>query len=484
MSFCSFSRDAAIFDVTPVENEFLMEYMPAAPEAALRVYLYARMLCLHPEIGALEDMAKALRMDEDEVLDAFGYWEQRGLVEKLGDRPPRYELKSLRNVTPGGAIDLDFYKYAELHSALNELFGVDKLKNRHYEMAAEWLELWQYTQEAAVKIVEYERRLPGGRTEDPVFKRADKRAKEWAERGIRTAEDVERAIALEDQARAMANAVLEQLSIRREVTKNELECAMRWAGEWQLTMEDVLTACAQTTKSRAPSIAYLDAILKSQVERDSNGHFAAMKEVLRELNAPNPTPTPEQLNAYAGFLEKGFEPETIRLAAVQSARRNRNRFEDLEWMLGFWNDAGVRTRDEAEAYILNMQRRSDEMSELLKLAGAPRRPNMSDLGIYEQWVQSHSPELIRCAAEQARGAREPVKYMDKLLRSWAQAGVATPEAARSAGAVSANGGAAYPSRAGASRAQEYSQRAYTDEDLGKGIYYDLSDDDPEEGDKK
>ena len=32
MSFCSFSREAASFDMTPIENEFLMEYMPAAPD--------------------------------------------------------------------------------------------------------------------------------------------------------------------------------------------------------------------------------------------------------------------------------------------------------------------------------------------------------------------------------------------------------------------------------------------------------------------
>ena len=84
MPFCSFSEGAAMFDVTPIENMFLLEYLPTAPDGYLRVYLYARMLCLHPEVGGeLKDMAKALHMEEEAVFNAFSYWERMGLVERL-----------------------------------------------------------------------------------------------------------------------------------------------------------------------------------------------------------------------------------------------------------------------------------------------------------------------------------------------------------------------------------------------------------------
>ena len=55
MAFFSFAEGSAMFDTTPIENLFLMEYLSTAPEACLRVYLYARMLALHPELGG--DMA-------------------------------------------------------------------------------------------------------------------------------------------------------------------------------------------------------------------------------------------------------------------------------------------------------------------------------------------------------------------------------------------------------------------------------------------
>ena len=480
MSFFSFSREAAAFDMTPVENDFLMNYMPSAPEKALRVYLYARMLCLHPEIGELADMAKALHMDKDEVLDAFQYWEQRGLVEKLSDQPPRFELRSLHDsrITQN-PIDMDVYKYGDLHAALDAIFGGDKLEKRHYLKAGDWLDLWGLSQDAALEIVKYEKRLPGGQTPDSVLKRVDKRVKEWAERGIRTLEEVKQTIAFEDRAYKIASAALEQLAIRRGVTENELNCARRWIGEWHLTMEDVIDACAQTTKSRDPSIAYLDAILKAKVEKGPDVYFGAMKEVLRELNAANTTPTPEQLNAYARFLERGFEPETIRLAAVQNARKNRNRFQDLEWMLNSWGEAGVYARAEAEAYIRELQQKSEEMGELMKVAGLTRHPNRADLEYYERWKTKHTQELMRCAAELSQGAREPVRYMDRLLSNWAEAGVTTPEAARAAAPRMAKGAQAEkPAR------QNYLQHEYSDDDFGKDFFYDLDRDHPEESDEQ
>ena len=97
MPFCSFSEGAAMFDVTPIENMFLLEYLPTAPDGYLRVYLYARMLCLHPELGGeLADVAKALHMEEEAVFNAFSYWERMGLVERLSDRPPTYAIRPLK----------------------------------------------------------------------------------------------------------------------------------------------------------------------------------------------------------------------------------------------------------------------------------------------------------------------------------------------------------------------------------------------------
>ncbi len=37
MPFCSFAEGAAMFDATPIENMFLLEYLPIVPDDFLRV---------------------------------------------------------------------------------------------------------------------------------------------------------------------------------------------------------------------------------------------------------------------------------------------------------------------------------------------------------------------------------------------------------------------------------------------------------------
>lgn len=469
MPFCSFSKDSAMFDSTSIENMFLLEYLPTAPEGFLRVYLYARMLSLHPELGEdIADVAKALHMDEDAVYNAFHYWEQQGLVEKLTDRPATYAMRPIRDkLISVSNIDTDFYKYREYNSRLQGLFGETILLSpRHYEKANDWLNVLGLQQDAAMRLLEYEYNQSGSRSPDAVFRRADKRAVEWAERGIRTLAEVEQAITYNDQVYSMASAVMKQLAISRKPTANELDCVRRWIYDWKLSTEDVLAACAHTTKARSPSIAYLDAILKARADSGEDKHFETVKVILKELGASNIVPTPDQIRAYAALLEQGFEPEAILLAAVQCARKRKNSFEDLEWMLGKWAEAGVRTRAQADKYVNDMQQATREVRSILEAAGLSRRPTMDDLDRYEGWKQKYGMDMILCAAECARGTRVPVRFMDKLLTEWQKTGVTTPEAAK------AQHAAYRPANAGSGSRASYDQRPDTDASYGRNSYSD------------
>ena len=475
MPFCSFSKNAAMFDVTPIENMFLLEYLPTAPDGFLRVYLYARMLCLHPELGEeIQDMARALRMDEEAVFNAFSYWERQGLVERLSDRPPTYALLPLKEsyAPHKSGMERDYYQYREFNASLQELFGADKLLHpQQYKLANDWINELGFTQEAILKLVSHE--VSKLRSPDPyrIFKKVDKIAIEWAERGIRTGADVERAIALDAEVYAMADKVMKQFSMRRQPTVNELDCVRRWVHDWKLDEAEIIAACAETTKSRAPSIAYLDAILKSRREKGADRSHEDLKNVLRELGVPNTLPTPDQVKKYAQMLEKGFEGETIRLAAIQCARKKKNSFEELEWMIGKWHDAGVHTRDQAESYVSEMQRTTAEVRRLLEAAGLSRRPQMDDIEKYEAWKRKHSEEMIFLAAEFSRGTYAPMRYMERILADWEKDGVSTIEAARARRALPKGKPAV-----NAGQNHNYQQHTYTEADFDKDFFYDPSSD--------
>ena len=477
MSFFTFAEGAAMFDSTPIENLFLMEYLSTAPEACLRVYLYARMLALHPELGGdMAETARFLRMDEEAVYQAFAYWERQGLVRRLTDRPPTYELLPLRSEGGGapGPMEQSYYAYRDFNASLQALFGKNLMEPHEYRVANDWLDVLGYDQDAALRLAQYG--IETSRSRDPkpkgVFERMNRLAAQWADRGCRTLEDVERVIAEQQEVYPVAQAVVKRFDLRRRPTLDEIDLVKKWMGEWKFDEAQILQACGETTKTSKPSFAYLDAVLKSRHEGGGELRTELM-EALRELDANQAQPTPDQLERYAALRSEGFEAGTVKLAAIQCHRKKKTRFEEVEWMLRRWGAQGVYSRRDAEAYIDDMQRKAERVRRLLEACGLERRPSMADLSLYEAWQSAHDEAVIGYAAECARGMQVPMKYMEKLLNEWRASGVRTVEEARSQREAARRERAAAPAPASGNPALNYEQREYRDEDFGEDFYVDL-----------
>ncbi len=481
MSTFSFAENAVMFDSTPIENLFLLEYLPTAPEAFLRVYLYTRVLALHPELGdSLQQIALTLRMEEDTVFQAFVYWEQKGLVRRLTDRPPTYELLPLRADSPVALspLERDYYRYRDFNASLQSLFGEKVIESHEYRIANDWLNVLGLDEAAVVRLVKYGIATSRSRDSVPspesVFKRMDKLAAKWADEGCRTLEDVERAIAEQEGVNAVAQAVLKRFSLRRKPTLDELACVKRWTGEWNYTEDQILEACGETTKARTPSFGYLDSILKNRLD-DDQAFWDDLAEALKELDSPQAKPTPEVLKRYAALRRGGFDREAIQLAAARCHERKKTRFEDVEKLLSRWAEAGVYTGDAARAYVDDMRRKAEAVAALLEAAGSEKRPSMGDLALYDGWTAKHDAALIAFAAACVKGQYLPLEKMDALLGEWEAGGVKTVEEAESwrkahkSDRKSSGQGGTQP----ANPALEYSQREYKEEDFGDDFYFDV-----------
>ena len=479
MSFCSFEKNAAMFDTTPIENMFLIEHMPYAPENALRVYLYARMLVLHPELdGSMAGMSKALRLDEDAIYEAFAYWERQQLVQRLSDHPPTYEFRSIFKSALDGTMlaDRSLYTLFDFNNNLQKLFGERAIVQDHeFRKASDWLNILGFEQDAVLRMVRFGIETSRSKSPKPasVFKRVDKLAEEWSAQGIRTLEDVERAIADENGVNQTANEVLKRFNLARKPTLDELDCVRRWMNEWHYTQTGILEACARTKASRQPNFAYLDAILQKQLT-EVPGERETLISVLRELDPSNAQPTPDQLAAYRALIKDGFAPETVRLAAIQCHRKRRYQFGDVEWTLSEWGKAGVRTPEQAEAYVTGMRRLAAGMAEVFRRAGREKRPSQPDIEWYRAWRDTFPADVMEYAGECAHGVRDAVKYMSAILEAWKAEGVtdlASAKAARERTRPAGDGkGAVRP----ANPALDYQQRDYRDEDFGENFFVDLS----------
>ena len=466
MAFLSFDRGATLYGSTCIENMFLLEYLPTAQDDCLRVYLYARVLCAHPELGgSVGDIARALRMDEDAVEEAFRFWEREGLVKRLSDRPPAYALTPMRGARPVPDMDRDYYQFRDFNASLQRMFG-DVILHGEVSIPQEWVTVFGFSCEAALRVVEYgvSQLRYSRKTPRATLRRLDNLAREWSERGARSLEDVERMIDEKNGDYAAAEAVLKRFGLRRRPTEDELALARKWRGAWGFDLEAIVEACKATTSAQNPSFAYVDRVLEGRYLQ-TDAHFEALRGVLRELGGGQ-QPTPDTLRRYAAFLGSGFEPRTVELAAVCLNARNRHRFEDLERLLAQWAEKGLTRADAAEAYVQRQRALEEELSALLSLAGSDRTPGISDIALYEGWKARFSEEMLRLAAELSREKGRAVAAMDRLLGEWEREGVTTPEQAR-ARAQSRSGA---PARE--NPALRYEQRPFAGED--SDLFTDLS----------
>ena len=476
MSFCSFADGAAMFDVTPIENIFLIEYMGEAPAPALKLYLYARMVALHPELGSsIADACRALRMDEDAIVEAFAHWEHRGLVRRVSDNPPAFELLPLSG-QGAASVDGQMYALRDFHIRLQGLFGENMIDDHGLRKVGDWLSVLGYDQDAALRLVEYGISTSRSRAPKPasVFKRMDRLAEAWSRRGVRTLEDVERAIADETGIADVAKAALAKLGLSRQPTVPELESVRRWMGEWGYDREAILQACDETTNARNPSFAYLEAILQKRLEGGDDAH-RQLVEVLRELRPRDAQPSPDDEQRYRALLVAGFAPALIQLAAVQCHRQGQHTFDDLEWRLADWREENLNAPEEAEAYMKELAAYKRQLRAVMKKAGMDRAPSREEIKTYRAWRQRYPSELIDFAAECTARRGWAMPYMEAMLERWQQAGATTVEAARQEREAwkAGHAASAEPGRA-ANPALDYQQRDYKDEDFGDDFYVDLS----------
>ncbi|MDO4739586.1 MAG: DnaD domain protein [Eubacteriales bacterium] len=487
MPYCEFPRDFMLFDITPVENIFLMEHMPHAPGDFVRVYLYGLMLCRYPsEDASAESVARALGIKPEDVADAFRYWERAGLVVRLSDNPPRYQyISAQRAMLSEDDPQNSAYQYRDFFQQLQYHLGADRLvAPQEQSKAVDWIETLRLPEEVVLLLVEkqVERAKKAGKSLRYIFRDMDAIALRWASEDIRDLERAQEWLERDGAAAQAAKVVLKQMGLRRVPTLDEIRMAEKWVGELGLSKEDIVSACKELTKTANPSFAYLNTVLLRRSRGDGIEHFEQIKKVLLALGAPG-MPTEAQSAVYNSLLGRGFDHEAIVYAAGQCSQKGKKTFEDLERRLEAWQREGITTREAAEEYARRREPGEKLMAQIYEILGLSARVTRTDVTAAVNWISAFPQEVILFAAERSKGMLKPVGYMTKILREWQFKGVRTLEQARAEAASFEKGaGAGAAARPGKTNpAQQYEQRKYDDEQLKQRVAVDFSELSGDEG---
>jgi DNA replication protein DnaD len=283
---------------THVENIFINEMMTGAPGDYVKVYLFALM---YAELGLImrnEDVAKHLSIEIEDVLKAWSYWEEFGVIRKHYEDPEnrlRYEVEflNLKAMIYGGRKGKQGAdkRYADgLAPGVRDLLANDALRElcREVEsivgapLSPEDLQAVASLATdfgAAHPVIAFafryaaERRpgapAPGRRTHY-----VGKIVRTWTEKELRTVEDVKKYLDETDNRRHRYKRVLKALGMPRNATEEEERIMDRWFDALGFDMETVLDACKRSSGITSPNINYINAILTDWADNGRGSRFA------------------------------------------------------------------------------------------------------------------------------------------------------------------------------------------------------------------
>jgi len=487
MGFCAFSDQFHMFDVTPVENLFIQEFMLKAPGEFVKVYLYGLSQCYHTQgsENSMERFAHALGMEVETVENAYRYWERQGVVS-IGEMETgqlKVEYVNIKDILYNNRMkpQKSLYRYKDFNQNLQMIFESRLLTPQEYLKIYEWVEDLRLPEEVVLMMVRFYITSKGPKIS---INYLDKVANAWAGDGINTLGKAEEYIEKHEAIYGNARAVLKYLGIHRAPSRPELELARKWTYEWGFSREALLAACRDSAKVQHPTFNYLDQVLArhhaagakdpQSIEKaveDRVRQVAGIKEVVRRLRMRRASYTPREEEIYAYWTgELGFSQDMVLLACDECVRTHPSPgFDDLGIILTQWTASGVDSAEKALARLDGLRQQDDELTLVLNRAGEQRAIRPVDRKAYAMWAETWELpfEMILQAAEYALTAKEKIPFIHKILDNWRKEGIQTlPEAKQdherhqSRYAAMAETAAARKMGFG-----DLSEREYTDEEL-------------------
>lgn len=493
-------RGGLLWDATAVPNAFFCEYMPAAPDSHVKVYLYG-LMCAHggvqEEGDLLDDVARSLALSRDEVECAMRYWERCRLVERVKDTPPVYRFLSVQQAMLKRREAPRDEAYEAFAQAVYAAFGDRrKLHGGETVLAYEWVEQLKLPAEVVLMLIQH---MIATRGINFSFKAAQKLAAELAQEHISTIEEAEAVFQRSEAAMKGARRVLSRLGMRRSPSMDEVDLYLKWTEQWGFEPRAVEAACRETTKG-SPTFGYLDKVLEGirsrsggqavtgkAVERTLEAEqeeTARIRELLQALGISRAVVDEGMRRLYRSLTAMGGHEAALLAAREVAASGRAHSLDNVAALLEAWNAKGLTTAEAIEAHLAQVRALNRRIRDLMDLCGHRGGCTQANRELLLTWqAQWGLPEeLVDLAAEFARGVDKPMPYMNRLLEGWRKSGALTVEAARAEHErfQSSQKGTDRPA-APAKRVieQQYEQRTYDPDEFG-----DLSEEQLEELNRK
>ena len=330
--------------------------MPMANGTYVKVYLLGYKYAYDKDNNISVDnetIAKNLNMPLTEVLEAWDFWEGKGIIEKIyQDENDKFNYRikflnlkqlyiknnykpintqdSLTNKTYTSSVD-DLVE-ANRNPAINNMFkNIDYIMrrplppNEKNKKVLEWMFNYNMDPDIIEKAFFYGVEKKGRRRLNYI----EGIIRNWYDEGITNVEALQEHLKVNNEKFYRYERVMKYLGrASRNPTESEVKVIDKWFDEYNFSMEMVLKGCENSKKTSNPSINYIDGILTSWYEK-------GIKSV-EEIEIKDKLPERKEEKTATSFVRKAvpnrfhnFEQRTSKYTAKELeeiARRKREKY--------------------------------------------------------------------------------------------------------------------------------------------------------------
>ena len=444
MAFCKFSSSYQSKNQTLIDNVFITDFLPKAPDLCVKAYLLGLHKCNSADEhdNNLEYFAKTLNVCEEDVVSLFKYWEDMGLVQVLSTNPIEVRFMPINS----SMVSVKKYKvdkYADFNIQAQELIGERMIMPNDYAEFYNLIEKHHIQENALLAIIKYCVDNKGFNL-NPKYVIAV--AKDWARENVITLEQVEEKIIELGVVDDKMSLILLAMGTKRKVQLEDKELLNKWLNAFGFELNVILFVVKMLkNKKRKLDVNILDDSLTKYFEmklmsvqeienyenEKENLYFIAVA-VNKELGIYYEDLTKE-IDAYVvPWINMGFDVELLKMVADNCFKSSIRTLEGLNNIINKLFRLGIVNINSYLQYINDNLAVDERIKKILIELNLTRNVNNMDRNFYSTWTNDwgFSDEVVLYGASLSRDKSNAMQYLNKILSNWNSQGVKTLEKAK------------------------------------------------------
>lgn len=444
MAFCKYSLNFSAHNKTEIDNVFINDFLPKAPDLCVKVYIMGLCKCNDADDtnNTISYFKEKLKICEEDVISIFKYWEEQGLVQVLSTDPVEIRYLPINNAS-AKVKKYNVDKYADFNIQVQEMFKNRMIMPNEFSEFYALMERKHIEQSALIEIIHYCVEYKGFNLSPNYCLTV---AQDWVREGILSLDAVKSKIEELGLVDDQMGLILSAMGSKRKIQIEDKDLINKWLKAYGFELNTIIYVVKMfKTKKRRIDVNVLDEYLTKYYEmklmsvteienyenEKENLYFVAMA-VNKELGIFYDDLTKEIDTYVVSWLNMGFDLDTLKMVADNCFKSSIRTLEGFNNIVTKLFKLGIVTIKGYMQYLNDSLALDNKIAQVLSNLGLERKVNNADRNFYSIWTKDwgfeHDVVLFACSL--SAGKANAMQYLNKILSNWNSSGLKTLEQVR------------------------------------------------------